>query len=240
MKSNKYKKTSLLNNDVFDKLSNEWWDENGSFKALHSFNLIRIKYLKNRLLTFSNNSLKNLKILDVGCGGGIFCEPLARLGANITGIDTNQRAINVARDHAKAHQLNINYQKIDIEDFTSKDKFDIITCMEVLEHVEDIGQIISKSKLLLKKNGLFIGSTINKTLSSFFFAILLAEKVLKIIPKETHEWKKFIRPNYLRKHFLYNGFSEIEIDGVLYNPLKNTWKSSKFSKINYIFSAQNS
>ena len=146
MKS-KHLKTSLNQNlQLFDDLSDEWWNENGAFKALHSYNLIRLKYI---IENVNKNSLKKLEILDVGCGGGILCEPLCRLGANVTGIDLNKKAIMVAKNHSKQNKLKINYRNININQIKNK-SFDIITCMEVLEHVDDINKVISHSAKLLK------------------------------------------------------------------------------------------
>ncbi len=233
MKSKNFKDTSKRTSRLFDNLSNEWWDNNGSFKALHSFNLIRIDYIKNQIF---EPSFKGLKILDIGCGGGILCEPLSRLGANITGIDSNKKAIKVAKDHANKNNLKITYNHTELERFNSHE-FDIILCMEVLEHVEDTNKIILLSKKLLKKNGLFIGSTINRTISSYFLALFMAENILKIVPKGTHEWEKFIKPNHLKKSFLKNGFCDFKVNGVKYNPFINKWKYSNRKNINYIFSA---
>ena len=197
MKS-KHLKTSLNQNlQLFDDLSDEWWNENGAFKALHSYNLIRLKYI---IENVNKNSLKKLEILDVGCGGGILCEPLCRLGANVTGIDLNKKAIMVAKNHSKQNKLKINYRNININQIKNK-SFDIITCMEVLEHVDDINKVISHSAKLLKSGGIFFGSTINKTLSSYLFAIIAAEKIFKILPEKTHIWDKLIKPNTLKINF---------------------------------------
>ena len=233
MKSKNFKSTRNETSKLFDKLSGEWWDENGSFKALHSFNLIRLEYLKKNNL---NQSLNGLSILDVGCGGGILCEPLSRLGAKVTGIDTNEKAIKVAKEHARIKNLKINYINAELSKI-GKCSFDIITCMEVLEHVENINQIVSISNDILKKNGVFFGSTINKTLASYLLAILFAENVLRIVPKGTHEWKKFLKPNFVKKKFIENGFNDFQIQGVNYNPFKNRWSFSENTFINYMFLA---
>jgi 2-polyprenyl-6-hydroxyphenyl methylase/3-demethylubiquinone-9 3-methyltransferase len=236
MKSKNFKSTTNETSRLFDKLSNEWWDEDGSFKALHSFNLIRIQYLKKNNL---KKSLNGLNILDVGCGGGILCEPLSRLGANVTGIDSNKKAIEVAKEHAKMKNLKISYINAELSEL-KRCSFDIVTCMEVLEHVDDVGQIISFSNDLLKKNGIFFGSTINKTLSSYLFAIFFAENVLQIVPRGTHEWKKFLKPNYIKKKLLENGFNDFQVQGVNYDPFKNSWSFSERASINYMFFAYKS
>ena len=233
MKSKNFKSTPNETSRIFDKLSDEWWDENGSFKALHSFNLIRLDYLKKNYL---NKSLNGLRILDVGCGGGILCEPLSRLGADVTGIDTNEKAIKVAKEHAKIKNLKIKYINAELSQ-VEKCSFDIITCMEVLEHVENVNQIISISNNILRKNGFFFGSTINKTLTSYLLAILFAENVFQIVPRGTHEWKKFLKPNFVKKKFLENGFNNFQVQGVKYNPFKNRWSISERTFINYMFFA---
>ena len=233
MKSKNFKSRINETSRLFDKLSGEWWDENGSFKALHSFNLIRLEYLKKNNL---NQSLNGLSILDVGCGGGILCEPLSRLGAKVTGIDSNKKAIKVAKEHAKIKNLKINYINTELSE-VEKSSFDIVTCMEVLEHVENVDQIISFSKKILKKNGVFFGSTINKTLTSYLLAIFFAENVLQIVPRGTHQWKKFLKPNFVKKKFLKNGFNDFQIQGVNYNPFKNRWSYSENTFINYMFFA---
>ena len=231
MKSKNFKSTPNETSRIFDKLSDEWWDENGSFKALHSFNLIRLDYLKKNYL---NKSLNGLRILDVGCGGGILCEPLSRLGADVTGIDTNEKAIKVAKEHAKIKNLKIKYINAELSQ-VEKCSFDIITCMEVLEHVENVNQIISISNNILRKNGFFFGSTINKTLTSYLLAILFAENVFQIVPRGTHEWKKFLKPNFVKKKFLENGFNDFQVQGVKYNPFKNRWSISERTFVNYMF-----
>ena len=233
MKSKHLKTTTKLNNQLFDSLSDEWWNENGPFKALHSYNLIRLKYI---IENVNKTSLSKLKILDVGCGGGILCEPLARLGADVTGVDENKKAIEVAKSHSKINKLKINYRNINLNQITNR-SFDVITCMEVLEHVDDINQIISNSAHLLKSGGIFIGSTINKTFSSYLFAIFAAEKILKIVPEKTHSWEKLVKPNTLKVDFLKNGFFNFNYNGVIYNPLTNSWRHSSLTNINYMFYA---
>ena len=237
MKSKQITEPSV-NDLTFDAYSDEWWVENGAFKALHSFNLIRVKFLIEAINSYSNKTLKNLKILDVGCGGGIFCEPLARLGANVTGIDTNKKAIHSAKIHAKSQNLKIRYLNTNLVSINSEEKFDIITCMEVLEHVDDVSTILQDIKRKLKKNGLFVGSTINKTLTSYITAIFLAENVLNLVPKGTHEWKKFIKPSYLKRNLIIEDFSHTRFKGLFYNPLLNNWKFINSQSVNYIFSAR--
>ena len=233
----KSKKITIQKNDnknIFDELSNEWWNETGNFEALHSFNPIRIKFILNLI----GKSIKSLNILDIGCGGGILCEPLARLGANVTGIDENKKAILVAREHAKKMNLKINYKLGNITDINFQKKFDVITCMEVLEHVDSVDLLIKKSRESLNSGGFFVGSTINQTITSYLTAIFFAENILKIVPKTTHEWTKFIRPNKLKKLLIMNEFSNIQFQGVFYNFLKKKWNFVNTEKINYLFSSK--
>ena len=233
----KSKKITIQKNDdknIFDELSNEWWNETGNFEALHSFNPIRIKFILNLI----GKSIKALNILDIGCGGGILCEPLARLGANVTGIDENKKAILVAREHAKKMNLKINYKLGNITDINFQKKFDVITCMEVLEHVDSVDLLINKSRESLKNGGFFVGSTINQTITSYLTAIFFAENILRIVPKTTHEWTKFIKPNKLKKLLIMNEFSNIQFQGVFYNFLKKKWNFVSTEKINYLFSSK--
>ena len=237
MKSKKITKSVYQKENVFDRLSSEWWNSNGSFKALHAFNFVRVKFIKDVINKNIGKNLNNLKVLDIGCGGGILSEPLARLGAKVTAIDENENAIKAAVKHAKKNNLKIEYKKINFNQINLKKKFDIILCMEVLEHVDNIDLLIFKIKENLKANGTFIGSTINKTIGSYLLAIFLAENILNIVPKQTHSWKKFIKPNNLKKKLLFNNFKNPMFQGVMYNPLKNDWKLIKNLSINYMFSA---
>ncbi len=234
MKSKKITSNIAVNETVFDKLSSEWWDENGSFSALHSFNPIRMKFILDAI----GSSLKNLKVLDVGCGGGILCEPMSRLGALVTGIDENKKAITVAKEHAKKMNLKINYLHGKAADLNINEKFDVVTCMEVVEHVEDVNSLILQVKNLLKDDGFFIGSTINQTITSYISAILLAEEILRIVPKNTHSWKMFVKPNRLKKELIKNNFCEIRFQGVFYNIIRKNWRFIGNTLVNYMFSCR--
>ncbi len=238
MKSKKITKTVKQEENIFDKLSNEWWKTDGSFSALHAYNFVRIKYIKEVLKKNEKKNLGNLKILDIGCGGGILTEPLARLGARVTGVDENENAIRVAIDHAKKSKLKIQYKRMSFDKINFDEKFDIILCMEVLEHLNNIDMLINKVKELLNPKGIFIGSTINKTMSSFLLAIFLAENILNIVPKKTHSWKKFIKPNNLKKRLILSDFEDINFQGVIFNPLKNSWKVIRNVSVNYMFSSK--
>ena len=238
MKSKKITKRIIEDNSIFDELAKEWWKPDGSFRALHAFNFVRIKFIKDTLKKRSINSIRNLKILDIGCGGGILCEPLARLGAKVTGIDENKKAIEAAKKHSKKNKLKINYKVLSYDEIKLNEKFDVILSMEVLEHIDDIGILISNSKKLLKKNGIFLGSTINKTLSSYLLAIVFAENILRLVPKKTHIWSKFIKTNRIKKELILNNFTNINFQGVIYNPINKQWKTIKDCSVNYMFASE--
>ena len=180
---------------LFNQLSDEWWNDNGKFKILHQIKSHRMTYILDQI---GNRDIKNFKILDVGCGGGIICEPLARLGAKVTGIDFAPNNINAAKIHSKKNKLKINYIHKDVEKSKLDGKFDLILMFEVLEHLDDWKKTIKKIKKNLNKNGIIIISTINRNLLSKLFAISIAENILKWIPKGTHDYNKLIKPEELK------------------------------------------
>lgn len=223
----------------FSKLADEWWNPNGKFAPLHKFNPIRQEYLIDQISNHFNlnlnedKPLNNLKILDVGCGGGLLCEPLSRLGANVTGIDAAKTNIEVAKIHMEQSGLDINYLNKKPEDIENK-LYDVVLCMEIIEHVEDVNFFIQSCINLLKPNGLIFFATLNKTIKSYVLAIIGAEYILRWLPIGTHEWDKFISPNNIinkvSKHFL----THVETKGVTFNPLKNKWKLSDDTDVNYM------
>ena len=223
----------------FSKIADEWWDTEGKFKPLHRFNPIRIEYIKSNLqLHFKiNNKLKplnNLEILDIGCGGGLLSEPIARLGAKVVGIDASEKNVKIAKSHLKKSKLNIDYICSSPEDFKTKKKFDVILNMEIVEHVDDLDLFIKRSSSFLKKNGVMFVATINRTLKSYIFAIVGAEYILKWLPIGTHEWEKFVTPDTLIKSASKNSLKLKKINGVSFNPIKNKWGMSKDNSVNYI------
>ena len=230
----------LKENKKFDNFAQKWWNVKGELMALHLFNEVRIPFILNSLNKdiSSQKLLKNLKVLDIGCGGGILCEPLKRLGADVTGIDTNRFAIEVAKNHAKQNDLPIKYYNSSIENFNSKKKFDLVTCMEVMEHVKNIDTFVSSIKPILKKNSLLIGSTINKTFRSYLKAIVIAEKILNLLPPNTHDWNKFINTNRLKRILFVNNFNDVKFNGVAFNPFLKSWKFADSVNTNYLFSAR--
>ena len=235
-------KTSEFNH--FETLADEWWDPDGKFKILHSLTPIRIKYIKNKLfekkqlIKFSKKSLSNFNILDLGCGGGLVCEPLARLGANITGIDFVKKNIIAAKKHAKKSNTNIEYLHQDINNLKLKKKYDAVLILEVLEHIEDWKKIIINVKKLLKPGGKIIISTINRNFFSKLFAIFIAENILNWIPKKTHTYSKLIKPEELRPFLNKNKINVIDVTGLIFNPLSGQWMLDKNNcLINYFCTA---
>ena len=225
--------------EKFSKISNEWWDIDGKFKPLHKFNPVRIKYIKQKVMSHYNISLKskplkNIELLDIGCGGGLLSEPMCRLGARVTAIDASQKNIDVASYHSKKNKLKINYLCSSPEKIKLTKKFDVILNMEVVEHVDDLDLFLKKSSLMLKKNGLMFVSTLNKTLKSYVFAIIGAEYVLNWLPIGTHDWNKFVKPEELVNIADNNNLKLIKVDGVFFNLLKNEWMISRDQSVNYI------
>ena len=235
-------KTSTINKEEIEKFSRiaeEWWDPEGKFKPLHKFNPIRISYIKNNIiesfkLKNKEKPLENIKILDIGCGGGLLSEPFKRLGAEIVGIDASSKNINVAKLHAKKNNLNIKYLCTSPENFKTDIKFDVILNMEIIEHVEDINFFIKSCSKLLKKNGLMFVATLNKTLKSYVFAIIGAEYVLRWLPIGTHDWEKFVKPEDLKNILNKNNLKIEKIDGMNFDIFKDEWNISKDTSINYI------
>ena len=236
MKNNTINKKEI---EKFSKIAEEWWDPEGKFKPLHKFNPIRISYIKNNIiqsfkLKNKNKPLEKVKILDIGCGGGLLCEPMSRLGADVVGIDASDKNIKVAKLHAKKNNLDIEYLCATPETFKTDIKFDVILNMEIVEHVENVDFFLKSSSELLRKNGMMFVATLNKTLKSYLFAIIGAEYILNWLPIGTHEWEKFVKPqdltNILKKYKL----NLESLDGMKYNLFKDEWAVSKDKSINYI------
>ena len=225
--------------EKFSKIADEWWDPNGKFKPLHKFNPIRILYIKENIIKTFNlnqkkNPLRNIKILDIGCGGGLLSEPMCRLGAKVTAIDASEKNINVAKFHSKKNNLNIDYICTSPEKLKGENQFDVILNMEIVEHVNDVGFFLKSCSKLLKKNGLMFVATINKTLKSYIFAIVGAEYVLRWLPIGTHEWEKFVKPEDLKKILMKYDFSLGKLDGMNFNIIKDEWSISRDLSVNYI------
>lgn len=217
----------------FNELAYSWWTSDGPLKPLHDINPVRFAFIQ------SQTDLAEKKVLDLGCGGGILTESLAKVGAITTGIDLAPELISVAREHAKTQQLAIDYQCIAVETFAAQQaqQFDVITCMEMLEHVPDPTQILIACRQLLKPNGVLFLSTLNRNLKSFLLAIIGAEYILNWVPKGTHEYAKFITPAELSRLLRAQKFEVDTIRGMSYSPLKREFKLSHDCDVNYLLSA---
>ncbi len=224
----------------FSNLADEWWDVKGKFKPLHMFNPIRIEYISEKIKQYFNldknktNFLEGLKILDIGCGGGLISEPLARLGGKVTGIDASEKNIKIAKIHAKKNDLDIDYQTKSPEQLLVKDKFDVILNLEVVEHVENLDLYLEACKNLLKSQGLMFTATLNRTLTSYVKAIIGAEYILRWLPIGTHDWNKFLKPEELERMLSDKNFYTDNIRGLEFNPFLNKWKKSDNLSVNYI------
>ena len=236
MKNNTINKKEI---EKFSKIAEEWWNPEGKFKPLHKFNPIRISYIKENIiksfkLENKKNPLNNIKILDVGCGGGLLSEPMCRLGAEVTGIDASDKNINIAKLHSKKNNLKINYICSSPEKLNIKNKFDVILNMEIVEHVEDVNFFLKSSSKFLKKNGIMFIATLNKTLKSYIFAIVGAEYILRWLPVGTHEWEKFLKPEELISILKKNNLNIDRLDGMKFNLLTDKWNISPDKSVNYI------
>ena len=220
----------------FSKLADEWWDVKGKFKPLHMFNPIRIEYIKEKICNHFNRSqsLKGLKILDIGCGGGLISEPMANLGADVTGIDASEKNIKIAKIHAQKNNIKINYINKSPEQLMEIEKFDVILNLEIVEHVDNLKLYFKSCNQLLKKNGLMFTATLNRTFISYFKAIIGAEYILRWLPIGTHDWNKFIKPEELEQLLSKENFSTIDLKGLEFNPVLGKWKKSENLSVNYI------
>ncbi len=226
--------------EKFSKIASDWWNPNGKFKPLHVFNPARIKLIKEKIISYfsldpnSKKPLSKISILDIGCGGGLLCEPLKRLGAEITGIDASENNIKAAKLHAEEMGLDIKYINCSPENLKADKKFKVILNMEIVEHVSDVNLFMQKCSSLIEKDGIMFVATINKNLKSYLFAIIGAEYVLRWLPIGTHDWNKFLTPEQLKNIAEKNNFAFDELIGMKFNILLNKWKATKDSSVNYI------
>ena len=219
----------------FDELAEKWWDIDGEFKPLHQINPLRVGFIQER------SSLKGKKILDVGCGGGILSEALSELGADVTGIDASENTIGVAKSHSKSIGSNVNFLQKTIEDFVAEnptEKFDVITCLEMLEHVPSPLDIIKSCSNILNNNGDIFFSTINRNPRSYLFAVIGAEYILNLLPKGTHDYDKFIKPSELAQWIRGAGLYSKETVGLSYNPITGNYWLGKDIQVNYMVHAR--
>ena len=236
MKNNTINKKEI---EKFSSIAEEWWDPTGKFKPLHKFNPIRISYIKNNIiksLKLNNNEkpLKKVKILDIGCGGGLLTEPMKKLGADVVGIDASEKNIKIAKLHSKKNNLNIKYICSSPENYQINEKFDVILNMEIIEHVDNVNQFLKSCSNLLKKNGMMFVATLNKTLKSYIFAIVGAEYIMRWLPIGTHSWEKFVKPEDLIKVLKNYNLELEELAGMKFNLIKDEWSISTDKSVNYI------
>ncbi|XCE13663.1 bifunctional 2-polyprenyl-6-hydroxyphenol methylase/3-demethylubiquinol 3-O-methyltransferase UbiG [Candidatus Liberibacter asiaticus] len=241
----KYPNYTTKNQDAINQFSNiasEWWEPTGKFKPLHQINPVRIKYIQDKIMQHfqcksdDTHPFKGLRILDLGCGGGLLSEPMAQMGATVTGIDPSTKNIAIAKNHANMKNINIDYRVSCAEEIAETDeKFDIILKMEVIEHVDNIPYFIKTCCSLLLSNGLMFISTINRNLKAMLLAIIGAEYLLQWLPKGTHQYDKFIKPTEMECFLAANKVKIIDRVGVVYNVFCNKWQlSAKNMDVNYM------
>ncbi len=229
----------------FTGLANEWWDPDGDFKSLHQINPLRMTYVRDQLCRHFKRdsghirSLEGLSVIDIGCGGGLICEPLARLGADVTGIDATMESIKVAQHHADQMGLKIKYQnKLPEELLDEGASYDVLINMEVIEHVADVEAFMTASSALLKPGGIMVGATLNRTLKSLALAKVAAEYILRWVPAGTHDWRKFVKPSEFGRYIRGCGLQLTDLTGMRLDPIDGTWNFSKNLDVNYFISAQ--
>lgn len=225
----------------FSAIASEWWDPKGKFRPLHKFNPTRLQYLRQKIVEHFDldrkaiQPLKNIRLLDVGCGGGLVCEPMARLGANVTGLDASEENIKTASVHADEMGLSIDYRAGTIEALIQEDEdpFDVVLSLEVVEHVANPNEFLADCAKMVKPGGLMISATLNKTAKSKLMAIYGAEYVLRWLPPGTHDWNKFVPPEDMQIAIEGAGLKVNSIDGLSYNPIGDSWSITKDLDVNY-------
>ncbi|XSG82086.1 MAG: bifunctional 2-polyprenyl-6-hydroxyphenol methylase/3-demethylubiquinol 3-O-methyltransferase UbiG [Methyloligella sp. ZOD6] len=229
----------------FAELAEEWWDPDGPFKPLHRINPVRLAYIRDRLCeAFGRDpaaarSLEGLRILDIGCGGGLVCEPLTRLGATVMGIDPAEETVAVARTHAEGAGLDVTYEATTAEALLARGmNFDAVLALEVVEHVENVPAFVATVAGLAKPGGAVVFSTINRTMKSYALAIVAAEYILRWVPAGTHQWDRFVTPGELIGAFRQSGLTPTGETGLIYNPITDEWRLGKDTDVNYFAAAK--
>ena len=236
-------RTTLDATDVarFEAMAEAWWDPEGEFRPLHRLNPTRLAYIRDKLCAHfgldprSAHPLEGLRLLDIGCGGGLLSEPMRRLGATVSGLDAGEKNIEIAKVHAAQCGLDIDYRCGTIEALAkTKSRFDVVLNMEVVEHVADLGLFIEACAQVLKPGGAMLTATLNRTPKSFAFAVVGAEYVLRWLPRGTHDWRKFVRPSELARELRAGGLAIADLSGVSYNPLTGAFALSRDLDVNYM------
>ncbi len=229
----------------FSALAAEWWNPNGKFRPLHKFNPVRLSYIRDQVATrfgrdpHSALPFQGLRFLDIGCGGGLLCEPMARLGAEVVGADASETNIEVAKLHAAESGVTVDYRATTAEALADAgERFDIILNMEVVEHVADVGYFVGRCGEMLRPGGIMFVATINRTLKALGLAIVGAEYVLRWLPRGTHQYGKLVRPEELDSALNAAGLSVVDRTGVVYNPLADRWSKSRDMDVNYMVLAE--
>jgi len=225
----------------FEAMADTWWDPAGPFKPLHKFNPARIRYIRDKLAARFDSDIKKplpfagLSLLDIGCGGGLIAEPMARLGFNVTGIDAAEKNVNVARIHAARSDLNISYEAAAPEDLLNrKTQYDVVLSLEVVEHVTDLNVFLEAASNMVSPNGVLIAATLNRTLKSLALAKIGAEYILRWLPPGTHDWRKFVKPSELSSGLRRGGMTVADITGITYDIMTDTWVTGRDLAVNYI------
>jgi 2-polyprenyl-6-hydroxyphenyl methylase / 3-demethylubiquinone-9 3-methyltransferase len=231
--------------EKFNRLASEWWDPQGKMKPLHKFNPVRLAYLRDTLAAHFERDIlapqpfKGLSLLDIGCGGGLLSEPLARLGFDVTGIDPAENNVDVAKAHALKSGVSVAYRKVTAETLlVEKKRFDVVLAMEVIEHVPDVQSFVSTATSLTKPSGIFIGATLNRTKRSFALAIVGAEYLLRWLPVGTHSWEKFVTPDEFADAIEAGGLRVFDRKGVVFNPFADKWSLADDLAVNYMLAAR--
>ena len=224
----------------FRAIAAEWWDPHGKFRPLHQIGPARLEFIRDQLIRHfalqpGLKPFAGLRLLDIGCGGGLISEPLTRLGGSVTGIDPGAENVAIARAHAEPQGLVIDYRAATAEELvTAGEQFDAVVCLEVVEHVPDVGAFLKTCAALVRPGGLMVLSTINRTLKSYALAIVAAEYVLGWLPRGTHQWDRFVTPDELARYLVNAGMGAPQFSGMAYAPLRDTWNLTPDTDVNYL------
>jgi len=231
--------------EKFNRLAAEWWNPDGRMNPLHKFNPVRLSYLRDTLIMQFDRDARaiqpfgGLTLLDIGCGGGLLCEPLARMGFTVTGIDPARNNVDVAKAHAEQAGVAVTYRKVTAETLVEeKALFDVVLAMEVVEHVPSVPEFVAAATSLVKPGGIFVAATINRTKRAFALAIVGAEYVLRWLPVGTHSWDKFVTPDELEEAIAAGGLEVFDRQGVVFNPFADRWGLARDMAVNYMLAAR--